>query len=251
MSLPDGYRVKNVGGRLYLFDPQGIPLHGPKDPSLIEAYAWRHAWRRLERELNEEIAALHAGARPMHTLHRLRQYMRMLEAAGGRPQNLEPPSPATGRRLVAWGALAAAAVAAVLWLLPATTPQGPIRTAGPAVLRSPERTALAKHQAPAAQRVTGASRHRVARRIAQLPATGAASVRPVYAVSVGEFGDAITAESMMHLVRSKGYIVSVTQYGDTFVVVTRPYRTRRQAEHLANALQEIGLPAQLAGHPNI
>jgi len=28
-------------------------------------------------------------------------------------------------------------------------------------------------------------------------------------------------------------------------VVTRPYRTRMQAERLVNALQEIGLPAQL------
>jgi hypothetical protein len=39
--------------------------------------------------------------------------------------------------------------------------------------------------------------------------------------------------------------------GDSFHVVTRPYRTLAQAEQLANALQEIGLPAkaQLAAVP--
>jgi len=80
LSLPDGYSVREVEGRLYLFDPQGIPLAGPKDPSLIEAYAWRHVWRRIERELNGELADLRAGVRPLHRLRRLRQYARMLDA---------------------------------------------------------------------------------------------------------------------------------------------------------------------------
>jgi len=67
-----------------------------------------------------------------------------------------------------------------------------------------------------------------------------------YAVSFGEFVNRTTADTMMHLIRSKGYIVYVARVGEDFRVVTRPYRTRAQAERLANALQEIGLPAQLA-----
>jgi len=50
----------------------------------------------------------------------------------------------------------------------------------------------------------------------------------------------------MNLIGSKGYVVSVARIGEDFRVVTRPYRTRAQAERLANSLQEIGLPAQLA-----
>src|SRR5258708_5295110 len=100
LSLPDGYRVREVEGRLYLFDPQGIPLHGPKDSSLIEAYAWRHAWRHIERELNEELADLHAGVRPLHSLRRLRQYMRMLDVVAQRPREVEARP--VRRGMVAW-----------------------------------------------------------------------------------------------------------------------------------------------------
>ena len=66
-----------------------------------------------------------------------------------------------------------------------------------------------------------------------------------YAVSFGAFFNRPAADTMMHLIRSKGYVVYVARIGEDFRVVTRPYRTRAQAERLANALQEIGLPAQL------
>ncbi len=237
LSLPDGYRVKLVDGRLYLFDPQGIPLHGPKDSSLIEAYAWRHAWRSINRELNEELADLRAGARPLRGLRRLRQYMRMLDAVTQVPGEVEERP--VRRRIVAWGAFAAsaAAVAAVLLIAPLRTTQVPESPAHPAASSQPTTMIFAEHPAPGVPAEPSASGNvRVA------PTTRAAA----YAVSFGAFVNRTTADTMMHLIRSKGYIVYVARIGEEFSVVTRPYRTRVQAERLANALQEIGLPAQLA-----
>ena len=62
-------------------------------------------------------------------------------------------------------------------------------------------------------------------------------------VGFGEFANHTAAELRMHLVRRKGYLVYVKRVGDSLQVVTRPYRTWAQAERLASALQEIGLPA--------
>jgi cell division septation protein DedD len=258
LSLPDGYRVREVEGRLYLFDPQGIPLHGPKDPSLIEAYAWRHAWRNIDRELNKEVADLHAGVRPLHSLRRLRQYMRMLDAAAQIPREVEE-RPAR-RRIVAWGAFAAsaAAIAAVLLIAPLRTVRVPESTLHPAASRQPATAIIAKHLAPALPaepRVSGNVRVALTTRAVEMSrgavrATRTGPRRPTlakYAVSFGEFFDSANADTMMHFIRSKGYIVYVARIGEDFwVVKTRPYRTRAQAERLANALQEIGLPAQLA-----
>ncbi len=257
LSLPDGYRVRVVEGRLYLFDPQGIPLHGPKDSSLIEAYAWRHAWRNINRELNEELADLRAGVRPLRRLRRLRQYMRMLDAMAQISREVEERP--VQRRMVAWGALAAsaAAIAAVLLITPLRTARVLERTPHPAASSQPATTVFAKHPAPALPaepRASGNVRVPPTTRALEMSrgvvsATRTGLRRPTlakYAVSFGEFVDRTTAETMMHLIRSKGYIVYVARIGEDFRVVTRPYRTRAQAERLANALLEIGLPAQLA-----
>jgi cell division septation protein DedD len=264
MSLPEGYRVRAIRGQLYVFDPQGIPLHGPKDPSLLETYAWRHAWRQIERELNQEVADLHAGVRPLHALRRLRQYLHMLdEAAGGmddREQRKARQRAARTRAFAAGALVASAAAAAVLLLLPlgpdgtqermARLARFPASRPGPAI--------LAKHSAPvssakpASERSAGARGRRAATGVAASRRTGArrpASAR--YAVSFGQFVDAATAENMMHEIRRKGYVVYVARIGDDFLVVTAPYRSRAQAERLAGALQEIGLPAQLAPAPRI
>ena len=237
LSLPDGYRVKVVEGRLYLFDPQGIPLHGPKDSSLIEAYAWRHAWRNIDRELNEELVDLHAGVRPLRSLRRLRQYMRMLDAVTQTPREVEERP--VRRGVVVWGAFAAsaAAVAAVLLIAPLRTVRVPENAPHPAASSQPATTISAEHPAPGLPDEPNASGN-----VRAAPATRAAE----YAVSFGAFVNRATADTMMHLIRSKGYIVYVAEMGEDFLVVTRPYRTRAQAERLANALQEIGLPAQLA-----
>jgi len=66
-----------------------------------------------------------------------------------------------------------------------------------------------------------------------------------YTVSFGKFVNRTAADTMMHLIRSKGYVVYVARIGEDFWVVTRPYRMRAQAERLVGALQEIRLPAQL------
>src|SRR5262249_11112962 len=140
LSLPDGYSVREVEGRLYLFDPQGIPLAGPKDPSLIEAYAWRQVWRGIERELNGELADLRAGVRPVPRLRCLRQYTRMLDAVAQIPREAERRPV---RRVVAWGAFAAsaAAIAAALLMSPLRTTwvdraPHPVASRSPAMLFS-------------------------------------------------------------------------------------------------------------------
>lgn len=257
LSLPHGYRVRAVEGRLYLFDPQGIPLHGPTDPSLIEAYAWRHAWRRIEREINKELLELHAGVRPLHSLHRLRQYMRMLDAVAHMPREVEERS--VRRRVVAWGAIAAsaAAIAAVLLMTPLRTGRVPHSTPHPAASSRPAAPLLAKPPAPALPaepRASGNGRvappaRSVESSREEVLATRSGAHRPAlakHAVSFGEFVNRPTADRMMHFIRSKGYIVYVARIRDGYRVVTRPYRTRAQAERLVKALQEIGLPAQLA-----
>ena len=256
-SLPDGYRVREVEGRLYLFDPQGIPLHGPKDSSLIEAYAWRHAWRHIERELNEELAGLHTGVHPLHRLRRLRQYMRMLDAVAQIPREVEQRP--VRRRMVAWGAFAAsaAAIAAVLLITPLRDTRVPEKTPHPVASSRPAPTIIAGHPAPALPaepRGSGNVRVPPTTPALEMSRGGGTTTRTgphrptlgKYAVSFGEFVNRTTADTMMHLIRSRGYIVYVARIGEDFRVVTRPYRTRAQAERLVNALQEIGLPAQLA-----
>ena len=253
LSLPDGYRVREVEGRLHLFDPLGILLNGPKDPSLIEAYAWRHAWRQVAQELNEELADVHAGVRSLEGSRRLRQYMRMLDAARQLPRE---EARQVRRRVIAWSAFAASAAAIAIFLMIPTPP--PQSTSYPETPSRFTRTMAEKKPAPASpaeprvsrsqQRVEPAARPvemsrrpgRPARPEPQSPAIGET------AVSFGKFVNRTAAETMMHLIRSKGYIVYVARRGEDFWVVTRPYRTREQAERLVGALQEIQLPAQLA-----
>ncbi len=252
-SLPEGYRIREVEGYLYLFDAQGVPLVGPTDAATIEAYAWHDVWRRIDRELNEELADLRAGARPLHRLRRLQQYARMLGAAAAAAQQPEPRPlrPVAAR----WG-LAAAAAAAVLMIAAARLIGVTEQHARPAA-PSDAATALRKHQAAAesskslteapaaaeatALKLTAPAPHRSA-------VTARAVRRPVvlgYAVSFGRFADRAVANSAMHAIRRKGYLVHVAPVGREAAVITRPYRTRVQAERLVRALAEIGLPAEV------
>jgi cell division septation protein DedD len=262
LALPDGYRVTEVKGRPYLFDPRGILLPGPKDPALIEAYAWRHAWRQVDRELNEELVELHAGARSLHSSPRLRQYMRMLDAMGQVGREVEErPVP---WRLVGWGVLAAsaAAAAAVLLIAPLRTTLVPVSRPHPDASTQRARVIAFKHAEPASPAGPRTSGHETT-----VPSAGSVEVprgtvrasRPGfprfalgnYAISFGTFVNRTTADAMMHFVRSKGYIVYVARIGEEFRVVTRPYRTRAQAERLVGALQEIRLPAELTTNRNL
>jgi hypothetical protein len=73
------------------------------------------------------------------------------------------------------------------------------------------------------------------------------SWRPIagYVVSVGEFASPTMANRLMHLIRSKGYIVDVARRGQVSEVVTRPYRTRRQAGCVMHGLEALGVPTFL------
>ena len=251
VALPDGYVVRELRGSLYLFNLQGILLIGPTDVSTIEAYAWRDAWQQLDRELNEELLDLSTDTRPLHSLRRVRQYMRMQDAVAQIPrENAE-------RRVRVLAALAAA-IAAVFLIAALRIAGGPERAPRLAAWSVPAAILMAKHQAPAVP-----AEHRAAAagtgRVASTPHAGKTPLGPIraarsaprrsvivrYAVSFGEFASHAAAASMMHIIRSKGYIVYVATSRERSQVVTRTYRTRMQAERLVNALQEIGLPAQL------
>jgi hypothetical protein len=236
--LPDGYRVEDIEGSVRLYDPAGVLLH--EEPrrattaSAVEERAWRDVWERVARELNEELLALRDGAVRLRDLRRVRQYVRMLDAVHQNPQAVTP----LPRRsdVVGWLALATAAAALALVIL--TTPMG--------VPSNPERAALLTAPMPTLPRPTVHAP--VARRIGtvRVPVRvplRVARPRPGYVVGFGEFADRAAAEVRMRLIRRKGYLVYVERVGDTLHVVTRPYRTWSQAERLANALQEIGLPA--------
>jgi cell division septation protein DedD len=257
LSLPDGYRVREVEGRTYLFDPSGLLLNGPKDPSLIEAYAWRHAWRQVAQELNEELADVHAGVRSLESSRRLRQYLRMLDAARQLPRELEARQ--ARKRVIAWGAFAATAAAIAIFLM---IPNPPQNTSYQETMSQPARTMAEKKAVPASPAEPRVSRSQrvepAARKVATSRSAGRSTPegtgRPAIgenAVSFGTFVNRAAAETMMHAIRSKGYIVYVARAGQDFLVVTRPYATRAQAERLVGALQEIQLPAQLAASPEI
>jgi hypothetical protein len=78
-------------------------------------------------------------------------------------------------------------------------------------------------------------------------ATARTHWRPIvaYVISVGEFTSPEAADQLMHLIRSKGYIVDVARRGAVAQVVTPPYRTLRQAEYVVHGLEGLGLPANL------
>lgn len=236
--LPEGYKVEDVEGSARLYDPAGVLLHeeprSATTASAVEERAWRDVWERVARELNEELLALRDGTVRLRDLRRVRQYVRMLDAVHEGPQVVTPPP----RRpeIVGWLALATAAAALALVIL--TTPMG--------VPSNPERAALLT--APMRSLPRPAVQAPVARRIGPVRLPLRAPERAVrettaYVVGFGEFADRAAAEVRMHLIRRKGYLVYIERVGDTLQVVTRPYRTWAQAERLANALQEIGLPA--------
>ncbi|HLJ62236.1 MAG TPA: hypothetical protein VKZ50_21145 [bacterium] len=262
LSLPDGYRAREIQGYLYLFDPQGIPLVGPTDADAVEAYAWRDVWRQIDRELNEELADLRAGIRPLHGLRRLRQYMRMVDATSQAPRDAKAGRPARSAAVLwegaaRWGAFAAAAaaIAGVFLLASLNIARVPENPGSLATTSSLVTAFLAKRPASEAPaRASGNVRIISTTGPVETAHAGARAVRatkyrpPIlgYVVSFGEFTRDASADSMMHFIRSKGYIVDVSPVGQDSLVASRPYRTRAEAARLANALQEIGLPAQLA-----
>jgi cell division septation protein DedD len=276
--LPEGYTIVEARS-LRLFDAQGNLIDevagSPDARPPLEARAWQDAWQGVESELREDLRALREGIRPLEDLRRLRQYMRMLDAIERAPSEAQERAAharAVRRRAVGGFALAAAAAAIAVFVT--STRFGPIESvsrnepASPAAGTQDVRQAGQPATAPAATSVEPKTspdairqaRARSTRRPSfqmprpSAPVRGDTASSPRtqlsgYAVSFGEFATRTTAEGRMHLIRAKGYIVYVAEVGDSYLVVTRPYRTRAQADRLANALQEIGLPAmtQIAG----
>lgn len=273
--LPEGYSVEKATS-LRLFNAQGTLVDAlpdsPAASTIVEARAWEDTWHNVERELREDLRALREGTRPLEDLRRLRQYMRMLdtiERAPAEAQEQEAHARVVRRRAFGGLALAAAAAAIAVFVTSA-----PVKLADNVQKSPPSRPGAATPSA------TGSGTEQAAPRLAE-PATPSAVIRKAgtgvvqqpslstprppsgarsvaaaartpltgYAVSFGEFATRTTADARMRLIRAKGYLVYVAQVGDSYLVVTRPYRTREQAERLTNALQEIGLPAttQIAG----
>lgn len=77
------------------------------------------------------------------------------------------------------------------------------------------------------------------------PAVRRAAPATAYAVIVGTFANLFAADRVMHLVRSRGYVVGVVSRGAASQVMTSPYRTRTQAERVARGLEQAGFPAYL------
>jgi cell division septation protein DedD len=260
--------METEGRMRLLFDPQGVLLHeelqGPTAASALEDRAWDDAWTRIERDLREELCAFREGTRSLHELRRLRQYMGMLEAVDAAPR--EAPRWAGRSRLVA-GLAVAASVAVIAGVMVTRQPE-----VAQAPKEAPRATQEAARPNPPSAATAPAPTTDVGRRPASVrharstSETGqvvvlspirlvraAAPTKPAatkgYAVSFGEFANHTGAEGRMRLIRGKGYLVYLMRNGNSFHVMTRPHRTREQAERLASALQEIGLPAraQFAG----
>jgi hypothetical protein len=238
-ALPCGYRVEDVEGAERLFDAQGVLLQeepgGPVAASTLDWRAWQDAWETIEREVVDELRALRAGTRSIYELRRLRQYRRMLDAVAGVPH---PQQAETRRNKLVTGfavAVSAAVLAVAILTGPLWVSQSPIEPPKP---RAETATGRAR---VAGERPKGGTAPRPAVRT---PQAVAKPFSVAYIVSLGEFSTQGAAEVRMRLVRSKGHVVYVARIGDSFHVVSKPYRNREHAERLASALQEIGLPAR-------
>lgn len=253
LPLPGGYRVVEVENSLRLLDPRGTLLHeerrGPAAAATLDRRAWQDVWTQVERELNEEVAALLEDRRLPSRLRRLPQYLRMVSAIAAAP--VRARARLERRTLVAALALAAstAVIAATLLTAPLRVAKSPEQVAPRPSVAAPARSEERRSAQAWHPRSSGAPPQAG---IVSRPAKAAGAVsRPQkrlptvgYMVNFGEFTSRAEADVMMRLVRSKGHVVYVVRIGSSFNVVTRAYRSLEQAERLANALQEIGLPAR-------
>jgi cell division septation protein DedD len=248
-SLPDGYWARQIDGAWYLFDRRNVMLAGPLGVEAVEARAWHEAWRRIDREIEEELSEFRAGTRGLHELRRTRQYLRMLDAVAA--ANTEPREQLMWRQPDYRRVLAAAA--AVFVIVVAGIAVGFAGLGGLGLLRQPaQRTAqvarpaiqeLTAHQSTAAP--PPAPKPLAPQPAAPAPPAEADRWAAGYAVSVGTFGDAASAEGMMHRVRRKGYVVYVVPTDHVYHVLTPPFPTRRQAGNVKTGLEAIQLPANL------
>lgn len=252
LVLPGGYWATQIAGAWYLFNPWDVLLAGPTDAATAHRHAWCDAWRRIDRELNDEVAAFRDGTRLLQDLPTLRQFFRVWDTvAKGGPEPNERANaawPSGWRRatLVA-SVVIAALVSTVLQIGPeryrpavGTIEHQRADQASAAVQKLPS---SAPHQAIAGgtappPRITKTGVPSTTSRVRRQP--GAA-----YVVVVGMFESSAAAEQMKRLVQRKGYVVRVVPHGAVSEVMTRPMRTRMQAEYMARGLEAVGLQAQL------
>jgi cell division septation protein DedD len=243
LCLPDGYRATQAGEAWYLFDSSGNRISGPASAPAVEERAWDDVWSRLEHELHGELATLRDRSQPVHDLRRLRQYLRMVDAAARAESDAGRPEVAT---VFSWRSAGIGTAAAIVAFILGAMATGPGRDGVAPPPETSDTAAVAPAQPSPVFPSTGTSLLALPAmpQLSAAPRAAAARTRG-YAVRVGTFQSSADAARMMHLVRSKGYIVDVVPGGTTSDVVTRAYRTRTQAERIARGLSAIGLPVQL------
>lgn len=266
LILPGGYWAAQVAGAWYLFNPRDVLLAGPADAATAHRHAWCDAWRRIDRELKEEVAAFRDGTRSPQDLPNLNEFVRAWDAVakvGSKPKERSSEARReahSGPRTLEsvggssrWRRATLVASAVIAALVTAVLQIGPERH-GPAIgtierkHAEPASAAVQKlpsspHQAivtgtAASARSTKAALRSTASRVRR-PA------RTAYVVVVGTFESSSAAEDMKRLAQRKGYIVDVVPHGAVSEVMTRPMRTRMQAEYLARGLEAVGLQGQL------
>jgi hypothetical protein len=255
LVLPYGYSAKSIDAGWCLVDPDGVSLMCSTDATAVEIHAWRDTWRRRHKDFTNELAVFRSGAR-LPDIGGRYEPPSLSQAAERQP---EPKGRAGRIKLARWQVLATTAAGAAAGLViglaglalmeesPEPLPLSNQRAASvSATVPKPLRSVLEHAGGPASVRTLGARVPATKARTA-LRSRRVARPRPKvhYAVSVGIYVNPATADRMKHLVRSKGYIVDVVPHGVVSQVMTRPYRTRAQAERVARGLEEIRLPAQL------
>ncbi|HKX17716.1 MAG TPA: hypothetical protein VJT33_06880 [bacterium] len=267
LILPGGYWAAHVAGAWYLFNPRDVLLAGPADAATAHRHAWCDAWRRIDRELKDEVAAFRDGTRSPQDLPNLSQLVRAWDAVAKSGSELKEPAggargeagsaPQTPESLGGssrWWRATLAASAVIAALVTAVLQIGPERyrptvgtiehkRAEPASAVIQKRPSSTPHQAIVAG--TATSPHRMKAGVPSAASHVRRPARTAYVVVVGTFESSGAAEDMKRLVRRKGYVVDVVPHGASSEVMTRPMRTRMQAEYVARGLEAVGLQAQL------
>lgn len=267
LTLPGGYWAAQVAGAWYLFNPRDVLLAGPADAATAHRHAWCDAWPRIDRELKDEVAAFRNGTHSPQDLPYLSQFVRAWDAvvqggsvpgelsrAAHREPHSAPRRPESVGRTSRWGRATLAASAVIAALVTAVLQIGP-EGYGPAVgtiehkRTEPVPAAVQKlpSSTPHQAIVTGTTSlpHRTKAGIRSTTSQARRPARTAYVVVVGTFESPGAAEDMKRLVQGKGYVVNVVPHGAVSEVMTRPLRTRMQAEYVARGLEAVGLQAQL------
>jgi hypothetical protein len=250
LSLPDRYWVTQIAGAWYLFNPWDVLISGPADATTLHRHAWRDLWRRINQQPNDEIGAIRDGTRSLQELPAVRQSFRLsdtVEEVGAESDTLpnvaRPPRwrPST---MVASAMITAFVVTAFGMGPP---PDKPILRTVHHEQSLPASAAAQSHPVSVPRKAVVTNVIRSVGITARLVRTSRVYRPPTvaYVVVVGRFESSTAAENLKHLVQSKGYIVHVVLYGALSEVITRPLRTRRQAENVARGLEAAGLQARL------